>query len=251
MAYVSLGHAIRNVLLKEEKEKNVNPAKKKGPPGGDWDEASEEERTGKAREIVNSVKTPGQKEVKEATKNAKMENAPPDTAGLTSSQSNPEPEDGGKKKKMKEAFGDAAGVEFGVEKESGGKKKVKEDLGLYGGATAGTMSKSMNTYEDGGKKKKIKEEAEGTKDRKTVENVARPKSVLTPFDRKSKLSKNAEIKTKIIDEDMKRASTIKKVVKSSKLTKHSEQSGNGPTKEVDGVVWNPNLIKPDKDTVSN
>jgi len=290
MAYVSLGHAIRNILLREEKEKNINPAKKKGPPGGDWEEASEEDRKSKSKEIVKSVKTPGQKEVKEALRSqptkepappvsgakdptdnftgtpgaflsgyssksgghgaaiariiargksppdAKMENAPPDTAGLTSSQSNPEPEDGGKKKVKKESMFDTAGGDT--------------PMGSMGGKSNPGPSARMNT-EDGGKKKKIKEEAEGTKDRKTIENVARPKSAISPFDRKSKLAKNAEIKTKIIDEGKKRADTIRKVVKGDKGSSPSEDSGNGPTKVIGGVVWNPNLQKPDKDTVSN
>jgi hypothetical protein len=336
MAYVSLGHAIRNILLREEKEQNINPAKKKGPPGGDWEEASEEDRKGKSKEIVKSVNTPGQKEVKEALRSqptkepappvsgakdptdnftgtpgaflsgyssksgghgaaiariiargksppdAKMENAPSDMGdvsaqlntedggkkkvkemselgGQTSSQSNPEPEDGGKKKKIKEEFG-AAGL-TSLKGEDGGKKKVKKEsafdtaggdtpMGSMGGKSNPGPSARMNT-EDGGKKKKIKEEAEGTKERKTIENVARPKSAISPFDRKSKLAKNAEIKTKIIDEGKKRADTIRKVVKGDKGSVASENSGNGSTKVIGGVVWNPNLQKPDKDTVSN
>lgn len=327
MAYASLEHTIRNIFLKEEKEQNVNPAKKKGPAGGDWEEASEEDRKGKAKQIVQSVKTPGQKEVKEQlrlnpdqkskvlkpshkfsgnefisppihikppqdNRNDKNDHAQrstnksvqiknkigketnniaekevkeiSDLGGQTSSVSNPEPEDGGKKK-VKEAFGDASGVEFGVEKESG-KKKVKESafntvggdtpMGSMGGRSNPGPSSRMNT-EDGGKKKikdgraeKIKKEAEGTKDRKTIENVARANSAPSPFDRKSKLAKNAEIKTKIIDEGKKRANTIKKVVKGDK-NKESEESGNGPTKVIGDVIWNPNLQKPDKDTVSN
>jgi len=395
MAYVSLGHAIRNILLREEKEQNVNPAKKKGPPGGDWEEASEEDRKSKSKEIVKSVKTPGQKEVKEQLRlnpNQKSKVLTPshefsgnqfitppvhikppgdtrshendhaqrttnktvqiknkigskthniaekeikeisDLGGVTSSQSNPEPEDGGKKKikeqwdddaydvianhkkseagysvrgtvraknhedamkqwhgmlqsrhmrhkddpagdefsyavthnnsgkkqTFNEAFGDAGLTSF--KDEDGGKKKVKKEsafdtaggdtpIGSMGGKSNPGPSARMNT-EDGGKKK-IKEEAEGTKDRKTIENVARQNSATSPFDRKSKLAKNAEIKTKIIDEGKKRANTIKKIVKGDKGSSPSEDSGNGPTKVIGDVVWNPNLQKPDKDTVSN
>jgi len=44
-------------------------------------------------------------------------------------------------------------------------------------------------------------EASGTIERRKIENVGRPTTAPTPFSSKSKLSKQAEIKTKIIDEE--------------------------------------------------
>jgi hypothetical protein len=63
--YLSLEHVIRNVIV-EEKAKKINPARKVGPAGGDWEEASEKEREEKAKEIVNKTAPSHANPVKEA-----------------------------------------------------------------------------------------------------------------------------------------------------------------------------------------
>jgi len=122
--------------------------------------------------------------------------------------------------------------------------KIKEDSTVpnEGNAqsVAGLSASGAAQEEDGVRKmkKKIKEEADGTKDRTSIENVARPKSAKSPFDRTSKLAKQGEIKQKIIDETAERLHTIKGVIADKK--KQSE------TKTP--VEFNPKMKKPDVDT---
>jgi hypothetical protein len=82
-------------------------------------------------------------------------------------------------------------------------------------ATASALSAAGAPQEESGKKKKLKEES-GTADRRTIENVARPNSANSPFDRKSKLAKNSEIKQKVIDENVRRFSTVKEAIEYKK-----------------------------------
>lgn len=89
-----------------------------------------------------------------------------------------------------------------------------------------------------GSRRSFKEEADGTKDRTSIENVARPKSAKSPFDRTSKLAKQSEIKQKIIDENAERLHTIKGVIADKKKK----------TEIKTPVEFNPKMKKPDVDT---
>lgn len=98
------------------------------------------------------------------------------------------------------------------------KSVVKEDSTVPNegnAATASALSAAGAPQEESGKKKKLKEES-GTADRRTIENVARPNSANSPFDRKSKLAKNSEIKQKVIDENVKRLSTVREAIEYKK-----------------------------------
>ena len=129
----------------------------------------------------------------------KMESAPSDMSGVTISNYTAE---SGKKKMVKEIpapnYGDAASVASWPSAESG-KKKVKECFGTMGGQGNEVGDYGRNT-ESG--KKKIKEEAEasGTIARRKVKDVPRPDDE-DPKSEKSKLSRLAQIKMKIIDEE--------------------------------------------------
>jgi hypothetical protein len=111
-------------------------------------------------------------------------------------------------------------------------------------STSAPKTSASSQYSPKRSNKTVKEEAEGSKDRKTIENVARRDSVASPFDRKSKLAKNAEIKTKIIDENKKLVGIVKK-------TKEESAVSGAKKKEYDNVVFNPSLNKPDVGTTNN
>jgi hypothetical protein len=121
--------------------------------------------------------------------------------------------------------------------------KIKEDSTVpnEGNAqTVASLSASGAAQEEDGRKmkKKIKEEADGTKDRTSIENVARPKSAKSPFDRTSKLAKQGEIKQKIIGETAERLHTIKGVIADKKKQNETKTP----------VEFNPKMKKPDVDT---
>lgn len=97
------------------------------------------------------------------------------------------------------------------------------------------------------KKHKMHEEkeSEGTKIRKQVTNVGRPWTTDTNFSPKSRLAKQAEIKTKIIDESKKLAGVIKNTVKKKKITENDPVINGGKTIAYPQVVINPPMKFPD------
>jgi len=127
----------------------------------------------------------------------------------------------------------------GAPTEDGGKTKSKKKTRSEGMELMGGQGNESLHFEDGRKmKKRIKEESEGTRDRTSIENVARPKSAKSPFDRTSKLAKQGEIKRKIIDENAERLHTIKGVI----ADKKQQNATKTP------VEFNPKMKKPDVDT---
>lgn len=88
-------------------------------------------------------------------------------------------------------------------------------------------------------------ESEGTKIRKQVTNVGRPWTTDTNFSPKSRLAKQAEIKTKIIDESKKLAGVIKNTVKEKKITENDPVINGGKTIAYPQVVINPPMKFPD------
>ena len=108
------------------------------------------------------------------------------------------------------------------------RKPMKEDSTVPNEGNApsvASLSAAGAPQEEGGKKKKLKEES-GTADRRTIENVARPTSAKSPFDRKSKLAKNFEIKQKIIDENARRILTVKEAIEYKKQQDIEEGIGD-------------------------
>lgn len=141
-----------------------------------------------------------------------------------------------KKSKLSKAAGFAAGLLGGS---SGGSTDGVQDWQYLSPGSIGTSAGSKFPL-----RKTVKEEAEGTILRRNIENVARPKFALSPFDRKSKLAKQAEIKTKIIDEEKKLGGVIRKAVSEKKTREEKESSiSDGKTKVVDNVIFNPPLNK--------
>ena len=109
-------------------------------------------------------------------------------------------------------------------------------------STSAPKTGASAQYTPSRKSKTVKEEAEGTKDRKTVENVGRPDTAKNPFDKKSKIGKQAEIQRKIIDENKKLAGVVKGVVKQTK--EEASEMGGAKKKEYPQVTFNPSLEKP-------
>jgi len=108
------------------------------------------------------------------------------------------------------------------------KPLVKEDSTVPNEGNApsvASLSAAGAPQEESGKKKKLKEES-GTADRRTIENVARPNSANSPFDRKSKLAKNSEIKQKVIDENVRRLSTVREAIEYKKQQDIEEGIGD-------------------------
>lgn len=87
-------------------------------------------------------------------------------------------------------------------------------------------------------------ESEGTKERRKVTNVGRPWTASSNFDSKSKLAKQTEIKTKIIDEGKKLAGIVKDTVKEKKS---EDQDPIEITKTIvyPQVIMNPPIKSPD------
>lgn len=121
------------------------------------------------------------------------------------------------------------------------RKPMKEDSTVPNEGNApsvASLSAAGAPQEESGKKKKLKEES-GTADRRTIENVARPNSAKSPFDRKSKLAKNSEIKQKIIDENVRRINTVKEAIEYKKQQDIEEGIGDilkSIAKTADNVV---------------
>jgi hypothetical protein len=109
-------------------------------------------------------------------------------------------------------------------------------------STSAPKTGASAQYTPSRKSKTVKEEAEGTKYRKTVENVGRPDTAKNPFDKKSKIGKQAEIQRKIIDENKKLAGVVKDVVKQTK--EEASEMGGAKKKEYPQVTFNPSLEKP-------
>ena len=124
--------------------------------------------------------------------------------------------------------------------------KIKEDSTVPNEgnvqSVASLSASGAPQEEDGGKKKKKLKEESGTAYRRSIENVARPDSAKSPFDRKSKLAKQGEIKTKIIEANAERIATIKGVLGAKKAAAKAE-----PTT----VEFGPELKKPDINTTVN
>jgi len=151
---------------------------------------------------------------------------------------NEKPEEA-KKSKLSKAAGAAGFAARLLGGSSGGSTDGVQDWQYLSPGSIGTSAGSKFPL-----RKTVKEEVEGTMLRRNIENVARPKSALSPFDRKSKLAKQAEIKTKIIDEEKKLGSVIRKAVAEKKTREEKESSiSDGKTKVVDNVIFNPPLNK--------
>jgi hypothetical protein len=96
------------------------------------------------------------------------------------------------------------------------------------------------------RKHKVYEEkqSEGTKERLKVTNVGRPWTAPSNFSSKSKLAKQAEIRTKIIDEGKKLSGIVKDTVKEKKTTEQ-DPSETGKTVVYPQVIFNPPIKRPD------
>lgn len=93
-------------------------------------------------------------------------------------------------------------------------KMEYEDGTVPNQGNAATVA-SWPAAEDGKPKKKLKEEAEGTKERRKIEYVGRPDSAESPKSVNSKLGRQGQYKTKIIDESS-LTETVKRVVAAKK-----------------------------------
>lgn len=192
---VSLEHAIRNI------QEGI------GVIGTDKFQGSQF----KTVRTVTPVIKPGHNERSETASNARnaakatksltmqgkvSESAPSDTSGVTLGTMTTE---SGKKKKIDETpapnYGNAASVAQWPAAESG-KKKVKEEV-------EPSMLKSFKSFT---------EVSKGTEERREVDAVGRPDTAKNPMDPKSKIYKQGQIKTKIIDEEKKEKVKLEKGV---------------------------------------
>jgi len=89
------------------------------------------------------------------------------------------------------------------------------------------------------------EESKGTMLRRKVVNVGRPDTAPSNFDPRSKLSKQSEIKTKIIDEAKKIAGIVKDTVKEKKMQDNDPVINGGKTVVYPQVIINPPIKHPD------
>jgi len=135
----------------------------------------------------------------------------------------------------KDLVGRAAGALFSGVSGSSSRNSITPGQAV---STSAPKTGASAQYTPSRKSKTVKEEAEGTKDRKTVENVGRPDTAKNPFDKKSKIGKQAEIQRKIIDENKKLAVVVKKT------KEEASEMGGAKKKEYPQVTFNPSLEKP-------
>jgi hypothetical protein len=89
------------------------------------------------------------------------------------------------------------------------------------------------------------DESKGTMLRRKIVNVGRPCTAPSNFDPRSKLSKQSEIKTKIIDEAKKIAGIVKDTVKEKKMQDNDPVINGGKTVVYPQVIINPPIKHPD------
>lgn len=212
---ISLEHAIR-MIVEGKLEKNVNPARKVGPAGGDWEEASEDERTSKAKEaIVKSTATPGQKTVGEEAE------------------------------ELDEISAKRAGEYFD--------KKIKKVTSTSDKKNLAGVNLASKKLGGSAKVNATEETAVGTVERRKIENVGRPTSTRKALVKQNEIRKKIiDEQARRINTIQ---GVVAKKTKEEKDEINDKSAVEGVTKTIASpgttpVVINPKLAKPGPNTAS-